>query len=104
METHFEGSRGSEHMTSPHQRQYDEQNPDNVNHMETDNTDNLENPQKDVDLASQVVDHPEDVDSGINTQFGDNSDSTKSLTPDEKANTNPNDVDNKPSFNRNETL
>ena len=101
METHFEGSRGSEHMTHPHQRQYDEQNPDNVNHMETDNNNN---PEKDIDLAAQVVDHPEDVDSGANTDFGDNSNSTESLTPDEDADTDPNEVNDKPSFNRNETL
>lgn len=101
METHFEGSRGSEHMTHPHQRQYDEQNPDNVDNMQTDNHDN---PEKDSDLASQVVDHPEDVDSGVNTDFSNNSNSRDSLTQDEDANTDPNDVANKPSFNRNENL
>lgn len=100
METHFEGSRGSEPMTNPHQRQYDEQNPDNADHMQSDNHDN---PEKDGDLASQVVDHPEDVDSPVNTNYGDNSDSLESLTPDEDADTDPNKTD-KPSFNRNKNL
>ncbi len=101
METHFEGSRGSEHMSKPHQRQYDEQNPDNVNNMETDHHDN---PQKDGDLAAQVVDHPEDVDSPVNTDFDTTSNSKKSLTQDEDAGTDPNDVNDKPSFNRNESI
>lgn len=98
METHFEGSRGSEQQSSPHQRQYDEQNPDNANHFETDHNNN---PTKDQDLASKVLDHPEDVDSGANADISKTSKDGKSLTNDESAKTNPNDVDDKPSFENN---
>ncbi|HEX8269642.1 MAG TPA: hypothetical protein VF581_07090 [Flavobacterium sp.] len=100
METHFEGSRGSESMSTPHQRQYDEQNPDNVNHVESNHHDN---PPNDDDLAAQVIDHPEDVDSSANTDFED-IDTLESRTPDESASTDPNEVEDKPSFKRNPNL
>lgn len=85
METHFEGSRGSEHMTSPHQRQYDEQNPDNANVAETDQTD-----------RSQNKDEASEVDSPINTSVPTEKNGG-SLTNDESASANPDDAD-KPEF------
>ncbi|HEU0136504.1 MAG TPA: hypothetical protein VFQ50_04375 [Flavobacterium sp.] len=97
METHFEGSRGSEHMSSPHQRQYDEQNPDNANVIDTDHNNN---PESNDDLASQVIDHPEDVDSPVNADISGTEKNGGSLTLDESGSTNPNDVDDKPSFER----
>lgn len=90
METHFEGSRGSDHNSSPHQRQYDEQNPDIVNNMDGD---------KENDDASTS-----EIDSEVNTDFGNNAKPGESLTDDESAKTDPNNVSDKPSFNRNETL
>ena len=72
METHFEGSRGSDHNSNSHQRQYDEQNPENINQMD--------------------ADHREDFDK------------ERSLTNDENADTNPNEVPDKPTFNRNESI
>jgi hypothetical protein len=98
METHFEGSRGSEHMSSPHQRQYDEQNPDNANVSDTDHNNN---PPTDKDLASKMIDHPEDVDSPVNADIAETEKHGGSLTNDESSKTNPNDVDDKPSFQKN---
>lgn len=94
METHFEGSRGSDNMSSPHQRQYDEQNPDIANSTETDHNNNPEN---DSDLASKFIDHPEDIDSPVNAHISGTEKRGGSLTNDESANTDPNDVD-KPSL------
>ena len=78
METHFEGSRGAEHASGPHQRQYDEQNPDNINNLESESDPRL--------------------DSDINTDFEADPNSNESLTIDEDAGTDPNQVDDKPSF------
>jgi len=77
METHFEGSRGSEQTSEAHQRQYDEQNRDTINHVDSDD-----------DNQVKTV---------VNTDFEHSSD-TESLTNDEDAGTDPNQVDDKPSF------
>ncbi len=95
METHFEGSRGSEGKTTPRQRQYDEKNPDNANTMDTDHNNN---PKKEPDLASLATDHPEDLDSPVNADLEDTSKDGTSLTIDEDHDTDPNEVDDKPSF------
>ena len=90
METHFGGSRSHEGHVHPHQRQYDEQNPEIVNNMD----------HHDENEKDQLIKHPEDLDSDINTDYGKDSDG-ESLTNDEDASTDPNDVDDKPSFNGN---
>ena len=96
METHFGGSRGgSESKTTPRQRQYDEKNPDNAN---TTDVDHNNNPKNDSDLASKAVDHPEDVDSKVNTDIRGTSKDRNSLTIDEDFDVDPNEVDDKPSF------
>lgn len=50
------------------------------------------------DLLGKIIDHPEDIDSKINTDSAKKSNGT-SLTNDEDADTDPNEVDNKPTFN-----
>jgi len=52
------------------------------------------------DLLGKVTDHPEDVDSKVNLDYSRKPDG-KSLTNDEDADTDPNEVDNKPTFNGN---
>jgi len=52
------------------------------------------------DLLGKVTDHPEDVDSKVNLDYSSKPDG-KSLTNDEDADTDPNEVDNKPTFNGN---
>lgn len=95
METHFDGSRGDEGKTTPRQRQYDEKNPDNVNSMDIDHNNN---PKVEKDLASLISDHPEDVDSPVNTDIPSTSKDGKSLTNDEDFDVDPNEVADKPSF------
>ena len=52
------------------------------------------------DLLGKITDHPEDIDSKVNLDYSRKPDG-KSLTNDEDPATDPNEVDNKPTFNGN---
>jgi len=52
------------------------------------------------DLLGKMTDHPEDVDSKVNLDYTRKPDG-KSLTNDEDADVDPNQVDDKPTFNGN---
>ena len=55
---------------------------------------------KKEDLLGKVIDHPEEVDSKANIDYSKRPDG-KSLTNDEDADVDPNEVDDKPTFNGN---
>ena len=82
METHFEGSRSSENHDMPHQRTQSELH---------------------SDTSHEKTDVPK-MDSDVNTDFEQNAPVGGSLTNDESANTDPNKVADKPTFNRNESV